>query len=148
MRRSAPMPAPRRYDSARAVCVAPRASLGRLRSMIQTSLAAVSNRSPHSSSPAISDTGRASILQVDIICGTSSVEVSYSVMEEPGASPSPLLRRIARTWLISQWPSAVPNAVHDLGGPTRRVDYREYRSPGAQSDSTDTPSHSSVELRT
>src|SRR4030095_4715614 len=55
----------RRYDSARAGCAAPRASLGRLRSMIHASVAPASNRSPHSSSPAISDTARAPALQVE-----------------------------------------------------------------------------------
>src|SRR5215510_5389483 len=90
MRRSAPMRAPRRYDSARAACVAPRASLGRLRSLIQAPVAPAFNRSPHSSSPAISDTASAPALQVDIMCGPSSPEVSDSVMEEPGAE-MPLL---------------------------------------------------------
>src|SRR5215510_586938 len=85
MRRSAPMPVPRRYDSARAACVAPRASLGRLRSLMQAPVAPAFNRSPHSSSPAVSDTASAPALQADIMCGPSSPEVSDSVMEEPGA---------------------------------------------------------------
>jgi len=74
-------------------------------------------------------------LQVDIRGGTSSLEVSYSVMEEPRRlAHRSSLRRIAEPWLISQWPSAVPSAGRDPSGPTRRVDYRKYRSPGAQSE--------------
>src|SRR5215831_16185330 len=82
------MRVPRRYDSARAVCAAPRVSLGRLQGMIQVSVAPAASWSPHSSSPAMSDTAKAPALQVDVIYGPSSPEVSYSVMEEPAPRPS------------------------------------------------------------
>jgi hypothetical protein len=43
------------------------------------------------------------------MCGPSSPEVSYSVMEEPGASPiEPSLRRIART--LADLAMAIPLA--------------------------------------
>jgi DinB superfamily len=55
--------------------------------MIQVSVAPVASRSPHSRSPVMLDTATTSSLQVGVVRGHSSPQVSESVMEEPGARP-------------------------------------------------------------
>jgi len=119
--------------------------------MIQVSVAPAASRSPHSSSPTVSDTAKAPALQVDVMCGPSSPEVSYSVMEELGTSPiEPSLRRIART--LADPATAIhglPSAVLVPAARRNELGRQGDRGPGAESEnSTDTLPHPSDELRT